>query len=205
MRRSPALLSLAVVLAAPAAAAAATWSAPQNVSSAHEFVDSPGLVVSGDGTALASWTTGDGTGNSSLAGMGDASRAAGGAAFGASHGLLPRTRIDRRPYLGTGPVAYGRNGAILAVQRAVVRNPLDGRIRLAVRFGHTGGAFGAGRVVRVAKGIRSVSLAAAPSGAAALAWFEDRGVRTDRVYVSLRAPGGRFGAPRLLTIGRIRS
>jgi hypothetical protein len=50
-----------------------------------------------------------------------------------------------------------------------------------------------------------VELAANASGDAALAWFEDRGVRTDRVYVALRRPGHGFGKPRRLATGRVRS
>jgi hypothetical protein len=42
-------------------------------------------------------------------------------------------------------------------------------------------------------------------GRAALAWFEDRGTSNDRVWVSLRAPGGSFGRPALVEQGRIRS
>jgi hypothetical protein len=74
-----------------------------------------------------------------------------------------------------------------------------------VRFGSTDGRFGEPVAVRTQRGLRSASLSVNARGDAALAWFEDRGVRTDRVYVSLRPAGGRFGAPRRLATGRIRS
>ena len=177
-----------LLLAAPASAQ--TWSPPQPLSAERGFFDGLGLTVAGNGSALATWRFETGA----RAGLAGAPRAGNAAAFG------PRRRLVRRRSSGLvdGPVAYGRDGALLAVA---------GERRVAVRSGHTNGTFGKARVLRrLDRGrVADVSLAAAPSGDAVLAWFEDRGTRTDRVYASLRKAGGRFGAPRRLATGRIRS
>jgi hypothetical protein len=98
----------------------------------------------------------------------------------------------------TGASAYGRGGALLAsVNRSATR--------LSVRFGSATGTFGKTRVVRRGRDITRPSLAVNARGDAALAWFENRGVRTDRVYVALRRAGHGFGKPRRLATGRIRT
>ena len=65
-----------------------------------------------------------------------------------------------------------------------------------MRFGSTSGRFGRLRTIRRSGPFRigGASLAANPRGDAALAWWEDRGTRTDRVYVALRRAGHGFGA-----------
>ena len=210
--RLPVVLAAAALgsLAAPGVAGAATWSAPQNLSSAHQFVDDPGLVVSQDGRALASWRFQDAIGDASRTGASSASRPPGAGAFERPRALVPRTGADRRAETVEGLAAYGRSRALLASTR-IVGTAVARRIRLEVRFGRTDGRFGdritirrAGRTARTASRIAGVDLAVNASGDAAVAWYEDRGVRTDRVYVSLRRAGGRFGAPRRLATGRIR-
>jgi hypothetical protein len=90
----------------------------------------------------------------------------------------------------------------MATTRQVGATP---RIRLEVRSGKTTGRFGTPRAIRAHAGLRSVSLSVNAYGDGVLAWFEDRGVRTDRVYVALRRAGHGFGKPRRLATGRIRS
>jgi hypothetical protein len=98
-----------------------------------------------------------------------------------------------------GLAAYGKRSALLA-------SVPDTSTRLYVRFGHADGTFGKRRLVRRGSvRIASVSLAVNAKGDAALGWFEDRGVRADRVYVALRRAGHAFGAPLRLATGRIRS
>src|SRR5690242_2058304 len=53
-----ALLALAVLLV-PAASASA-WTPPANLSSPHEFIDSPALGFSSTGVGLATWLAADG-------------------------------------------------------------------------------------------------------------------------------------------------
>ena len=200
MRLTLALLTL--LLFAPAAAVAA-WS-EQDLGGAHRFVDRTGLVVSGDGRALATWSFADAVGNASRFGASSATRPAGADRFEAPRALTPRTDADRRAATVEGVAAYGATRALVATTRQVGTSPQP-RIRLEVRFGSTDGSFGKRIAIRTQRGLRSASLSVNARGDAALAWFEDRGVRTDRVYVSLRRAGGRFGAPRRLATGRIRS
>ena len=184
-----ALALLGLLIAVPAAGAQ-TWSPPQPLSADRDFFDNLDLAVSRDGTSLATWRFTQGA----RSGVGGAPRAPGAAAFG------PRRQLVAPSATGvtSGPVAYGRDGALLAVA---------GERRVAVRSGRASGAFGKARVLRrLTRGrVADVSLAAGPRGDAVLAWYEDRGVRSDRVYVSLRRAGGRFGVPRRLATGRVRS
>jgi hypothetical protein len=194
MRLALALLSLLVF--APAAGAA--WSG-QTVSGGHTFVDTPTVIVSGNGGALAAWRhSGD-----SRSGYGGAARAPGAAAFGARFALVPARSINGPLTTIAGLKPYGRSGALLAQITARSTAP---QARLAVRFGSTSGRFGEPRTIRRSRAysIQGASLAVNARGYAALAWFEDRGVRTDRVYVALRRAGRGFGTPRLLATGRIR-
>lgn len=204
--RPPVPVAVAAVLvvgALPAAASAATWSPPQDLSSPHAFVEQAALTVSGNGTALATWRWSDSTGSEGRVGVDGAARAPGAAAFGAERRIAPERPFSAET-LVTGPLAFGRDRALLATSRAVNSDPANPRLRLAVRFGRADGRFGAPRTVRTALRIRDARLAVNALGDAALAWWEDRGVRTDRVYVALRPAGGRFGKPIRLATGRIR-
>jgi hypothetical protein len=181
------LVVAVAVLLFPGTAAAATWSPPQRLSGAHTFVDPFSPSVTTGGRMLAPWTFQDGSGNASRPGAAAASRTSGG--FGAAHAL---------PATVAAVSASGRSGALLAtVNRSASR--------LSVRFGTAAGRFGRSRLVR--RGVRIVhpSLAVNARGDAALAWFEDRGTRIDRVYVALRRAGHGFGTPRRLATGRIRN
>jgi hypothetical protein len=196
--RAAAGLIAAAALAAPPAASAA-WSPPDTLSSARTTISGPRAGIGRDGRALALWTWTDGT----RTGTSVASRAAGAAAFGAERTLARGPIADQRTPFLTGPAVYGPRRAIVAATGFTART--GRRMAIGVRFGTTAGRFGALRRLRTARGIRGTALAVNGSGDAVLAWFEDRGVRTDRVYVSPRRRGGRFGTPRRLATGRIRS
>jgi hypothetical protein len=192
------LALLALLAFAPAADAA--WKG-QTLSGGHTFVDDTRLVVSGDGGALSAWRF-SGDGRSGYAG---APRAPGAAGFGRRVGLVRATPNVRPGTSVAGLEAYGRRAALLALLRPGAGDrPAD---RLGVRFGITAGRFGPLRTIRRlgVHRIGGASLAVNARGDAALAWWEDRGVRTDRVYVALRRAGHGFGKPRRLTTGRIRS
>lgn len=200
MRRTLALLTL--MLLAPGVAHAA-WS-DQDLGSAHTFVDDPGVIVSGNGGALATWRFQQGLGNGGRAGFEGAGRAPGATGFGAPFAIVPATSINRPLTTVAGLEPYGKSGALLAlIGPGRAGAP---QARLGVRFGSIGGRFGALRTIRRARAytIARASLAVNPRGDAALAWFEDRGVNTDRVYVALRRAGKAFGKPRRLATGRIR-
>ena len=94
---------------------------------------------------------------------------------------------------------------LVASTRPVSARPAEQRLRLSVRSARADGSLSTRRTLRTATRIRSVEAAANANGDAAVAWFEDRGVRSDRVYVALRRRGHAFGAPRRLATGRVRS
>lgn len=195
MRLALALLALLLV---PASAQAA-WTA-QTLSSQHTFVDDPAVIVGGNGGALASWRA-QGGGRSGFEG---ATRAPGAAGFGARVGIVRATSVRRPLRTLAGLEPYGADGALQAL---ILPGAGDTpQARLGVRFGRTNGRFGKVRTIRRARpySIARASLAVNARGDAALAWFEDRGVRTDRVYVALRRAGHDFGKPRRLATGRIR-
>jgi hypothetical protein len=195
-------LAVALLLLAPAAARA-EWTG-QTLSAPHATIDSPAVIAGGDGGLLASWRFQRGLGNDSRSGTEGAVRAPGADRFGRRVAIVPARSIRRPETFVAGLGAYGADGAILAL---IAPGPgADPQSRVAVRFGKVDGRFGALRVVRRAPAytIRRASLAVNTRGEAALAWFEDRGVRTDRVYVALRRPGHNFGRPRRLATGRVR-
>jgi hypothetical protein len=192
-----ALLAALVLAALPSAAAAAPpWSAPQDVSRPHLFVSDPSLVAAGDGSWLAAWRWQDGVRAAARTGESAGVRSRSAAAFGPEH-ATPAGRIGN-------PVAIGATRAALALLRPVgsTRAP---RGELRVALGRASGRFGPSRVVARRPRIASPAFAGNAHGDLALAWFEDRGTRNDRVYVALRRAGRRFGRPLRLATGRVRS
>ncbi len=190
------VLSIAAAALLPAGASAAQpWSAPQDLSAAHRFVDAPAVTFGGRGDALASWRWTDGAGATASAGASVASRSSGGSAF-APERTAPAT-------LAAPPAPYATS-RVVAVTRSIgsAGSETD---RLSAVFGDTAGAFGTPRTIVTRPGIGVPQIAADTAGDAAIAWFENRGVFNDRVYVSLRKPGGRFATPILLATERIRS
>jgi hypothetical protein len=185
-----------VALVLPAVAAAdPPWSAAQNLSLPHLFVDPVDVTASGDGTALAWWSWQDGTGASAHTGVSLASRAAGAATFG----------TERPAPSGAVAIAgYAQTRAIALTDRAIGA-PSVGRTRLQVTFGTIGGAFGTPRTIADGARLDRPVLAVNARGDAAVAYFQDRGVDDDRVLISVRRAGGSFGAPFQVGHGRIRS
>jgi hypothetical protein len=181
-------LALTILLiAASPAAADPPWTAPQDVSGAHEFVDFPSLAFARDGTGLATWTATDGVGTSATGGTFAAP-------LGSPARLISKTSIV------SAPVLYGADRAAVVTQR-----PAGASTRLSIVYGSAEGRFGAPHTLAVRTNIRSVQLAGDAAGDLAVAWFEDRGVTTDRVYVAFRPHGKPFRPPILLQTGRIRS
>lgn len=194
MIRRSAALALLVALALPAAALAdPPWSPTQNLSSPHLFVDPVDVTASGDGTTLAWWSWGDGTGRQAATGVSLVSRPAGGA-FGA----------ERRAPTGTQSIAaYAQTRAIALTERLL---DLSGPTRLSVAFGGTSGTFGSQRRIVDERSLGGIPrLAVNAHGDAAIAYFRNLGTTNDRVMVSLRRAGGSFGAPFQIAHGRIRS
>jgi hypothetical protein len=163
-----------------AAPAAAQWSPPANVSGAHEFIDNPSLAFSATGTGLAAWTAQDAVGTS--------------AAYDAPLGS-PERLVSRSAVISP-PVLYG------STRTAAAR--LAGK-RLSIVFGRTDGSFGAPELIADRANIRGVVLAGNAQGDLVLAWFEDRGVFNDRVYIAFRPHGKPWTPPLLQATDRVRS
>jgi hypothetical protein len=182
-----------LALALPAAAAAdPPWSAAQNVSSPHLFVDPVDVTASGNGTALAWWSWREGVRD----GWSLASRAPGVATFGAER-AAPSDTVDI--------AAFAQTRAVALTDRTTNVPAQVERVRLAAAFGSTSGSFGPPHTI--AEGVRldRPVLAVNARGDAAIAYFQDRGTDDDRVLVSLRRAGGSFGAPFQVGHGTIRS
>lgn len=174
------LAALALLIAAAPAQAAPPWSDPVTVSTAREFVDDPGLAFARDGTALASW---------SAPGAGTFA-----AALGSPEHLVSGTSLV------SSPVLYATDRAVVTTQRAA-----GAKTRLSVVFGRASGTFGAPQTIAVRQNLRGAQIAANAQGDIAIAWFEDRGVTTDRVYVAFRPHGKPFTPPILQATDRVRS
>ena len=195
IRRLVALAWL-VALALPAAALAdPPWSPTQNVSSPHEFVDPVDVTASADGTALAWWSWQDGTGASADTGWSLASRPAGAGAFGPER-PAPANLLD--------VAAYASTRAVALTDRAIGSAQV-GRTRLSAVFGTTAGSFGTSHTIADGPRLDRPVLAVNARGDAAIAYFQDRGVTNDAVFVSVRRAGGSFGAPFQVGHGRLRS
>ena len=190
------VLAVVLMLALPAtAAAAAPWSAPQDLSRPHTFIDDVSIAFVPSGAGLIGWRLQDGVGAGARGGEAVAARSASGAVGPARS--APRGRSGDI-------VLYGRSRAAVALVRPVGSNR-DPRSELRVAFGSAGGAFGKSRRVVRHPRIAPPSFAGNARGDLALAWFEDHPGATDRVEVALRRAGGSFGAPLRLATGRVRS
>jgi hypothetical protein len=193
IRRLVALAWL-VGLALPAAALAdPPWSPTQNVSTPHLFVDPVDVTASGDGTALAWWTSSEGVPARPPAST-LASRPPGATAFGAER-VAPAGTQDIQGYAQSRAIA-------LTIPPVALMAPT----RLAVAFGSTNGAFGSARRIVDERSLGGLpKLAANARGDAAIAYYRNLGGTNNRVMVSLRRAGGSFGAPFQVAHGRIRS
>ncbi|MEA2295314.1 MAG: hypothetical protein QOE86_2953 [Solirubrobacteraceae bacterium] len=170
------------------------WTPPQPVSPPYPSAFLPAIAFTGDGTALASW----GHSRQSAATLGSAlaARPPGAARFGAVH-RLPAAAI------AGGAVGYGARRVAVAASDPIP--PARRRVRLTVRLGRAGGTLGTPAFDAVRRDVSRPTLAADARGDLAFAWFENRGVHDDRVYVATRPAGGRFGSPRLIATGQLRN
>jgi hypothetical protein len=190
-----ALALAALALAAPAAVAAPPWSAPQDLSSPHQFVDRPAIAFTGGGVAVATWAWQDGTHRNAAAGASLAARGPHQPVFGPEQGLGTPGRVGRASTL-VGLVAYGSRRALLAQVRHVRRNPLRADAdRLEVSFARAGARFGPRRTVAVGPQMLRATIAGNSRGDVAIAWWE-RGDGSSRLFASV-LPAGRhaFGRP----------
>ena len=196
MRRLALTVALASTLAtAPStASAAAPWSAPQAV---------PGSQLASPFTVGLSLGRGDrGVIGFSINPTPELfnSPQTGAIAGYAPGGPLPAQSLSSYD-LAAPPVAYGVTRAIVAQRRFIRREPDISR--LAVSLAGLPAQVGTRQVLDSELKLRDVALAANANGEAALVWTEDKGyvgqrANNDRLWLSLRGVGGRFGAPSVL-------
>jgi hypothetical protein len=183
------LLSIALMALAPAAAGAATWSAPQTVSAPHTFAGPLITATTFDGSLVAAWPWQDNVGNDAIGGDATASRpsAPTPASFGPEHeapdgvtALAPFARTQALALAAQGlPGRSGATGAIL--------------YRLNVAFGPAGGGFGATRTLATVPLISTPRLAAGGS-TALVTWIEVTKTSSGAVRRVVRAIDRRAGA-----------
>jgi hypothetical protein len=191
MRPLSAIAAVAAVasLAAAGPAAAATWTAPATVSAPHTFINGLEAASSGNGTLVADWGFQDGVGNGATTGARGAALAPGAAAFGPER-ALPATTSEVVPYAQRSVAALLRTNL----------DPAGRRVRLSVAFGSAEGpSLGTARSVAVDDVAFVPRLAVGSDGSGLLAWIARASGSRRVVKVALRAPGGRFGAPSIIS------
>ncbi len=190
----------AALLAAPAGAAAASWSAPQNVSGPANDLDVYDLGIDAHGRALATWAvlrwqSGTAHGHYVLDGWRAATRAPGAPSF---------EPPQRAPTFAAPPVLYGVSRAVGLDERTLGWAVCGERATIRARFGTSSGAFEAPRAIVTARGAGSdpqPAVAANASGVVLAAWSaaSDSTCRRAAIQIALRRPGGNgFSAPQTL-------
>jgi hypothetical protein len=178
----------AAALLAAAPAGAATWTPPATISTPHTFVSGLEAESSAGGTVVADWGFQDGIGTSRTNGVRGATLAPGAGAFGAER-TLPTDTLRVIPYAR-------RSVAALIFTQAFATD----RARVAVAFGSVDGpSLGAARTIQTDDVAFLPSMALASDGTGLVAWASRASGDRRVVKVSLRAPGGRFGAPSIIS------
>ena len=191
------LTTIATSLLAPAAASAATWSAPASISEAANDLSGADVAFDAHGRALATWpryrwVPGTAHGHYELDGWRGATRAPGAASFGAERAM---------PTFAAGPVLYGVSRAVGLDQRDLGWNRCGQRTTLRARFFDSSlRTIGAPRTIVTSRGPGGdghPALAASNAGIVLVAWGESRPDCTSSlVRAALRRPGqAGFGAP----------
>jgi hypothetical protein len=187
MRPLSALAAAVATLIAAAPASAATWTAPTTISAPHTFVSPLSAAATGNGSVVLDWAFQDGVGNTATNGVRGASLAPGATAFGPER-TLPRDTSQVVPY------ASRSIAALIDTTVAVDRR------RLSVAFGTPDGpSLGTPRTVATDDVAFVPRLAVGSNGAGILAWIARASGSRRVVKVSLRAPGGRFGASSIIS------
>lgn len=174
------LLTVAIALGAPAAAAeAATWSAPVSISHPHTFADDIALATRGDAGLVAGWAWQDNVGNDAIGGWATATRAPGATAFDPE-----RPTVDGLVALG--PFASSQT---IAVGTQAVPNQV-GRARISAQV-----SAGAIRTLATAGLWRQPALGSAPGASTALvAYVETTRTASGAIRRIVRTVDRRNGA-----------
>jgi hypothetical protein len=177
---------IAILLALPAAGAAAPWSAPVNVGSAANFVDNPFIGFGTKGRGLVSWHWQNGVGSSAQAGTRVATRAPNGI-FGPEH-AAPDARVA--------PVVFSTGRVVVLSYVPRFKNGRE-RDRVQVSFGKVTGAFSPPKTIDVIEPAFTPALASNNSGDVAVAYLQRtrNGARRE-VTLAIRKRNGTFGTPR---------
>ena len=185
-----AVATAAATLAAAVPATAATWTAPATISAPHTFILGLEAASTGNGTLVADWRFQDGVGNGATTGARGAALAPGAAAFGGERDAPGR---DDRGSAVRQPLGRGAD-----LQRASTRR--RAATRLSVAFGSADGpSLGTARSVAVDDVAFVPRLAVGSDGTGLLAWIARASGARRVVKVALRSPGGRFGAPSIIS------
>jgi hypothetical protein len=163
--------------------ATAGWSPPATVSTSVTFIHAPFVGFGASGRGLATWGFQQGIGEGATAGV-----------RGAARGLDGRFGPERK-VPGT-PVLYGPDRAVVAVERSRIVAGRE-RARLRVAFGSISGRFGPARTIDRYVSWRGPQLAANDHGRVAVAYVQRLHGRRRVVTLAERAPGRRFGQPRV--------
>jgi hypothetical protein len=163
--------------------ATAGWSPPATVSTPATFIDAPFVGFGTSGQGLAAWTFHRGIGPAATSGV-----------LAAARGLDGRFGPERK--VPATPVLYGRDRAVVAWQTSRMVAGRE-RARLRVAFGSISGRFGPARTIDRYVPWRGPQLAANDRGRVALAYIQRLHGRRRVVTLAERAPGRRFGPPRV--------
>jgi hypothetical protein len=182
------LIFTAILALAPAAAGAATWTAPQTVSAPHEFAGPVIATTSFDGSAVAVWPWQDDVGDDAVGGWAEAARpsALQPVSFGAE-----RTAPDGTEQLG----AFARTQVLALSTQATGHPGPTGAIfyDIAASFATVGGSFGTPRTLATVPLLGRPQLAT--SGSTALVtWVEITRTSSGAIRRVVRARDRRDGA-----------
>jgi hypothetical protein len=185
--RAP-IACVAALAAAVPAAAAAQWSAPVDIGSAANFVDSPFIGFGTTGRGLVAWHWRNGVGSSAQAGTRVATRAPNGI-FGPEH-AAPDARVA--------PVVFSTGRAVVLSYAPRIQNGRE-RDRVQLSFGKVTGAFSPPKTIDVIEPAFTPALASSNSGDVAVAYLQrtHNGARRE-VTLAIRKRGSVLGKPRIV-------
>ena len=182
--RTLVLTALALLVAAPAAAADPPWSAPRDASPVVGFVTSPGIVFGADGSALLSWNDGE---HAEFATLG-----ADGAI--AQRGGLTGTLVAR-------PLIIGGSRTVILIRNRRVTGRFRTLDQLTATFGTTASPRGRARRVGGSHevfGEDQGPAMAVSEGEVAVAWVELLSHERHRYRIAFSRGGRAFSRPQTL-------
>ena len=181
--RKALLLALAGAALLPAAAGAATWSAPVTISSAHTLVGPVEITRAPSGSLEAWWGFSDHRGDSFVPGHAHAYHFLGETSFHTER-RAPADLLDLQ--------AFGDDNLMGVTQ--TLTSPRTQRFKVGVALGNMGAFLAVRQVVETTRTAYLPQMAVASNGRAIVAYIVRSGPRRI-VRVALRKSRGRFGRP----------